>query len=198
MPPRPERVARDEHGHPFEQVHDEGATAWRRRPPGEAMADLTHLDEKLAEVLGLARAAADATSTVAKMEGADDYQELLKRMQQEAKETAQHAQRAAAGRKGKKTAIERKAGETKREAQEMMKTYLSGEEEALDGFEFLSMAEAGELCHWQVLRRLNEKAGDEGIARAIEFAVPVQERHFRDVLDTAQEIASEEDPDEVA
>jgi hypothetical protein len=47
---------------------------------------------------------------------------------------------------GKKTAIREMARETKGEAVEMVKTYLADEEEALDGFEFLSMAEAGELC----------------------------------------------------
>ena len=52
---------------------------------------------------------------------------------------------------GRKTAIREKARETKGEATEMMKTYLGGEEEALDGFEFLGMAEAGELCHWEIV-----------------------------------------------
>ena len=40
----------------------------------------------------------------------------------------------------------------------MMKTYLEGEEEALDGFEFLSMAEAGELCHWEIVQTMSETA----------------------------------------
>ena len=53
---------------------------------------------------------------------------------------------------GRKTAIREKARETKSEAVDMMKTYLEGEEEALDGFEFLSMAEAGELCHWEIVQ----------------------------------------------
>ena len=37
------------------------------------MAELTPLDEKLGEVLGLAQAAQEATTKVAKMEGADDF-----------------------------------------------------------------------------------------------------------------------------
>ena len=45
---------------------------------------------------------------------------------------------------GRKTAIREKAREVKSEASEMMKTYLAGEDEALDGFEFLSMAEVEE------------------------------------------------------
>ena len=42
----------------------------------------------------------------------------------------------------------------------MMKTYLEGEEEALDGFEFLSMAEAGELCHWEIVQVIAFTAGE--------------------------------------
>jgi hypothetical protein len=162
------------------------------------MAELTHLDEKLGEVLGLAQAAQGATSKVAKMAEQDEHRELLKRMGQEAKETARHAQEAADGRTGKKSAIAKKARETKGEAQDMMETYLSGAVEALDGFEFLSMAEAGELSHWMILRTMNEKAGDERIAHAVDFAIPVQERHFKEVVETAVAIAAEEDPDEEA
>jgi hypothetical protein len=36
----------------------------------------------------------------------------------------------------------------------MMQTYLGGENEALDGFEFLSMAEAGEPCHWEIVEKV--------------------------------------------
>ena len=56
---------------------------------------------------------------------------------------------------GVKTAITGKARETKAEVNDFMKTYLE-DAEALDGLEFLSMAEAGELAHWEILAKLNE------------------------------------------
>jgi hypothetical protein len=96
------------------------------------MAELTPLDEKLGEVLGLAQAAQDATSKVAKMEGADDFKTDLDRMSEEAAETQRRTEELVGSLEGKKTAIEEKARETKSEATEMMKTYLEGEEEALD------------------------------------------------------------------
>src|SRR4051794_20907887 len=105
------------------------------------MAELTPLDEKLGEVLGLAQAAQDATATVAKMEGADEFRERLERMRDEAAETQRRIEELVDGLAGRKTAIHEKARATKGEATEMMKTYLEGEEEALDGFEFLTMAE---------------------------------------------------------
>src|SRR4051794_5368141 len=106
------------------------------------MAELTPLDEKLAEVLGLAQAAQGVTSKVAGMEDAEDFKADLDRMSTEAKETEQRTDSYIDTLEGRKTAIREKARETKSEATEMMKTYLEGEEEALDGFEFLSMAEA--------------------------------------------------------
>ena len=51
------------------------------------MADLTPLDEKLAEVLGLAQAAQAATDTVGRMEDADRFAADLERMREQAVET---------------------------------------------------------------------------------------------------------------
>ena len=41
-----------------------------------------------------------------------------------------------------------------------MEAYLGGEEDPLDGYEFLTMAEAGEVGHWSIVQTMSEKAGD--------------------------------------
>ena len=41
----------------------------------------------------------------------------------------------------------------------MMKTYLDNDSEALDGFEFLTMAEAGEVGHWSILKDTERNSG---------------------------------------
>ena len=51
------------------------------------MAELTPLDEKLGEVLGLAQAAQKATTHVAGMEDGDRFRDQLDRMRGEAEET---------------------------------------------------------------------------------------------------------------
>src|SRR4051795_3903640 len=145
------------------------------------MAELTPLDEKLAEVLGLAQAAQQATKTVSGMEGADAFKADLDRMGEQAKETEQRTDALIDTLEGRKTAIREKARETKSEATEMMKTYLGGEEEALDGFEFLSMAEAGELCHWEIVAAIAEKAGESTAKQLADWAVPVQRGHVETV-----------------
>ena len=114
------------------------------------MAELTALESKLGEVLGLAMAAQDATAKVGKLveeEGHDDLSATLQRMAAEAKETEERTTELASELEGKKTAILEKARETKQEAVEMMSTYLGDDADALDGFEFLTMAEAGEVGH---------------------------------------------------
>ncbi|HEU4659021.1 MAG TPA: hypothetical protein VFR97_15935 [Capillimicrobium sp.] len=157
------------------------------------MAELTPLDEKLAEVLGLAQAAADVTGKVAKLAEDDETRSLLERMGEEAKETAQRAEQVADGREGRKTAIHDKARETKQELSEMAKTYLEGSDtDALDGFEFLVMAEAGEAGHVEVLEKINEHERDAQVDDLIRFAKPIQERHVAQVRETTLALAAKE------
>jgi hypothetical protein len=156
------------------------------------MAELTPLDEKLAEVLGLAQAAQEATKTVGGMEGADDFKADLERMHEQAKETEQRTGALIDTLEGRKTAIREKARETKTEATEMMKTYLGGEEEALDGFEFLSMAEAGELAHWEIVQTIAETANEAQAKELADWAVPVQRGHVEKVREAALALAADE------
>ena len=80
----------------------------------------------------------------------------------------------------------------------MLKTYLDSDSEALDGFEFLTMAEAGEVGHWSILKTLNESAGDSDVAQLVAWALPIQERHFANVKGGSLKLAAEEDPNEPA
>jgi hypothetical protein len=162
------------------------------------MAELTKLDEKLAEVLGLAMAAQGATDKVKGLIDDDNLKDTLGRMHDEAAETEQRCTQVADDLDGKKTAILEKARETKGEATDMMSTYLGDDAEGLDGFEFLTMAEAGEVGHWAILGKLNEKAGEQRITELVEWALPIQERHFSDVKDGSLKLAADEDPSEAS
>jgi hypothetical protein len=164
------------------------------------MAELTILDEKLAEVLGLAQAAQTATKKVAMLarrEKETDLLELMEQMQDQAAQIQQRCEVAAGTRDGMKTAIAKKARETKTEVTEFMRTYLE-DAEALDGLEFLSMAEAGEMAHWEILTTLNAKAEDPDIAAVIRFAVPIQQTHVNAVREHALRLSANEDPSQPA
>jgi hypothetical protein len=162
------------------------------------MAELTTLEEKLAEVIGLAEA---AKKTTEKVEGLVDDEQIaasLRQMREEAEETARRGTEVAEQRDGKKTAILEKAKETKGEASEMAETYLGDDADGLDGFEFLTMAEAGEVGHWAVLQKLNEQAGEQQVSELVEWALPIQERHFSETKECALQLAGEKDPNEEA
>ncbi len=158
------------------------------------MAELNTLEEKLAEVLGLAQAAQEATEKVEGLIDDSDLAAKLQQMRQEAAETEERCTELAGNREGKKTAIVEKARETKGEASEMMSTYLGSDADGLDGFEFLTMAEAAEVGHWAVLGKLNEKAGEDEVRQLVDWALPIQERHFDDVREGSLKLAAEEDP----
>lgn len=163
------------------------------------MADLTNLESKLAEVLGLAAASKSATEKVKGMLDEDerDLVAVLEKMGEDAAETEQRCTEVAGTFDGKKTAILDAGRETRQEAEEMMKTYLA-DEEALDGFEFLTMAEAGEVGHWAIVKKLNERAGNAALAELTDWALPIQESHLSSVLENSLVLAGREDPNEIA
>jgi hypothetical protein len=161
------------------------------------MAELTNLETKLAEVMGLAMAARDATAHVRKLVDDPDLAGTLKRMRGEAQETQQRCAAVAGKFDGKKTAIQEEARSTKSKATEMMSTYLANDADGLDGFEFLTMAEAGEMGHWAVLGTLAKTDRNIEIERLVAWALPIQERHFNDAQAGSLKLASKEDPNEV-
>ncbi len=160
------------------------------------MAELTNIESKVAEVLGLAQAAQGATEKVAGLTMDEDLKQQLERMKQEAAETEERTTELADELDGKKTAILEAARETKQEAAEMMKTYLGDDADALDGFEFLTMAEAAEVGHWQIVGKMNERANLPGLQELVQWATPIQQRHFEQSLQGSLKLAAEEDPNE--
>jgi hypothetical protein len=162
------------------------------------MAELTNLEAKIAEVIGLAQAAQGATEKVEKLVDDDGLKQTLQRMREEAIETEERTTTVAEKLDGKKTAILEKARETKQEATEMMQTYLGNDADGLDGFEFLTMAEAGEVGHWEILRAMNEQAGNTQLEEVIQWATPIQQRHFEEARGGSLQLAAEEDPNEPA
>lgn len=162
------------------------------------MAELTTLEEKLAEVIGLAQAAQKTTEKVEGLVEDEQIAASLRQMREEAAETEQRGTQVAEQRDGKKTAILEKAQETKGEASEMAETYLGDDADGLDGFEFLTMAEAGEVGHWAVLKKLNEQAGEEQVSELVEWALPIQEQHFSETKECSLQLAGAKDPYEEA
>lgn len=158
------------------------------------MAELTQLETKLAEVFGLAKAAQDSTKKVIGLVEDKEIIQKLEQMQQEAAETEERCASLGETLDGKKTALEEKAMETKKEAAKMMKTYLGDDADGLDGLEFLVMAEAAEVGHAEILGAMNERAGNAEVQELVDWVTPVQARHFETTRESALGLARQEDP----
>ncbi len=66
--------------------------------------------------------------------------------------------------------------------------------DALDGFEFLAMAEAGEVGHWNVLQTLGRSAQHKQVNDLVRWALPLQRNHLKAALDGSIALAAKEDP----
>jgi len=165
------------------------------------MAELTNLETKLGEVIGLAMAAQAATKKISKLAEKEDHDDLVRTLKTMADEAQQAERRgtALAGQfKGKKSAILEEARTVKGKASDMMSTYLDEDSDALDGFEFLTMAEASEVGHWSVLGKMNQKARNAGIKELVAAQLPIQKRHLRDAMEGSLQLAADEDPHETS
>ena len=164
------------------------------------MAELTKLEAKLGEVAGLAMAAQVATKKVAQLarEENGEVVGLLERMHEQARETEARCTELAGTFEGKKTAILDEARSTKEKGAEMLAIYLDEDADALDGFEFLTMAEAGEVGHWEVLEEMSSRAGERPVGELVAWALPIQQGHLEQARETARSLAADEDPGEPA
>ena len=167
---------------------------------GVLMAELTNLEAKLGEVTGLAMAAQAATKKVLSLADGENagVAKRLQQMHDEATETESRCTALVSSFEGKKTAILAEAKVTKGKGAEMMSTYLDVDSDLLDGFEFLTMAEAAEVGHWSILGTLAKKARHSELTGLVDWALPIQQGHFSRVMEGSLKLAAEEDPNEPA
>lgn len=159
------------------------------------MAEISTLEEKLAEVTGLAQAAQGTIDKVAPMIDDERVSSSLEQLKEEAEQTEERCVSLIDKREGRKTAILEKARETKQEASEMMSTYLGEDSDGLDGLEFMTMAEAGEVGHWEILGELTKRADEAEVKELAEWAIPIQERHLETVRQGSLTLAAQENPE---
>ena len=162
------------------------------------MARLTRLETKLGECLGLAMATQAATAIVIELtrELDEALADRLATMQETSAETEERCSELAGSYA--RDAILDLARATKGRSDRMLLAYLDAGSDALDGFEFLTIAVASEVAHWSALAQYNVRLDDEDLGELIAWAVPVQQRHLQTVLEGVRELAAEEDPESAA
>ena len=162
------------------------------------MAELTNLETKLGEVIGLAMAAQGAIDRISKLNPPKDLARQMKQMRSEAAAAERAGTELAATFDGKKGKILTEARSVKKKGGEMLKTYLDRDADILDGMEFMTMAEAGEVGHWAVLEQMNKAAKHPGVRELVKVQLPIQKRHLKDVSAASVVLAAKEDPNAAA
>ena len=162
------------------------------------MAELTNLETKLGEVIGLAMAAQEATQKVEKLTTDRQLKKQLQTMRKEAAQAEKDGTALAGSFNGKKAKILTEARTVKKKGATMMKTYLDRSSDELDGFEFLTMAEAGEVGHWSVLEQLNKQTKHPGVRELVKVQLPIQRRHLKEAMSASLTLAAKEDANAAA
>jgi hypothetical protein len=162
------------------------------------MAELTNLETKLGEVIGLAMASQATIERVEKLNKNRAIATQLKTMRSEAALAEKQGTALAGTFDGKKSKILSEARTVKKKGAEMMKAYLERGSDALDGFEFITMAEAGEVGHWQVLEQMAKQSKHAGVRELVKTQLPIQKRHLKDAMSASMTLAAKEDPNAAA
>jgi hypothetical protein len=72
------------------------------------------------------------------------------------------------------------------------------EEAAETGCEFQTMAESGEVGHWDVLKQMNASAGHAGVQELAAWALRIQQRRLEGARAGSKTLAANEDSNEPA
>jgi ferritin-like metal-binding protein YciE len=75
--------------------------------------------------------------------------------------------------------IREHAEETSQKASQMMQTYLGENPDTLDALEFLCLAEAGEVTHYEVLDELAKKVKDKKFASEVKSILREEKQHLQ-------------------
>ena len=155
------------------------------------MAQLTPLDEKLGEVLGLAQAAQVATAKVSAWRGPTTSRPTWiactgrPRKPSSAPIASSTSSRAVRRRSARK----RKTRSPRpRDDEDVPRRRARGARR----FRFLSMAEAGELCHWEIVQTMAGALADDDVRALADWSVEIQRGHAEIVRTAALTLAEEE------
>ena len=77
-----------------------------------------------------------------------------------------------------------------KKASQMMQTYLGTDPDTLDALEFLCLAEAGEVTHYEVLDELAKKVKDKKFASEVRSILREEKQHLQLCTQLARENSS--------
>lgn len=155
---------------------------------------LTVLQQKLAEVHGLAMSATVVTRKVEERLDDEGLIRELRAMREDAEET-----------RARCVLVERilpeelfeevraHATSTHETGADLLGAWFKAGTDPLRAWTFLAMGEAAEVAMWSALAALAGGAGEPNVAELVEWALPIQRRHLQVALDGAVALAAAAD-----
>ncbi|MFL6491189.1 MAG: hypothetical protein ACJ70M_06780 [Nitrososphaera sp.] len=160
------------------------------------MVEKERLEEQIGEVLGLEMAAQKAVEELS-TKGLLEKGGLKGKLQQMKNEAGDHQRRIEQVMQGvveleglDQQSIRQNAEETSQKASQMMQTYLGEDPDTLDALEFLCLAEAGEVTHYEVLDELSKEVKDRKLASEVTSILGEEKRHLQLCTQLARENSS--------
>ena len=164
------------------------------------MAELTHLEEKLGEVIGLAQAAQTATEKIIKLEEAEQAKDVFERMNEEAAETEKRGTTIVESIEGKKTAILEKAS---RDEVEGVGHAQDVHRRRVRRIRWVRVPDDGRGRRSGPLEGARndgqERPGQRPRSSTLRSGpLPIQERHFSEAQGNSLKLAADQDPNETS
>lgn len=161
--------------------------------------DTKKLEQKLGEVLGLERAAQKAVEELNSMKllQSDTKKEILE-IKKEASSHEEKITQIISDLSSEennelnisKKEIEETAKETEKKATKMMKTYLGEDPDSSEAIEFLSIAEGGEVIHYEVLNAICKNFKIKELSNAVSSILKEEQDHLQRCITLAKENVS--------
>lgn len=151
------------------------------------------LEEKIGECLGLERAAQKAVEELESRGLLDEpaIKEKIMGMREEAGSHEQKFQQLIEQvEELDPQSIEEHAQETVQKASEMMVTYLGENPDTLSALEFLSLAEGGEVIHYEVLSKLAGEVKSKKFGTAVRSILRNEKEHLQLCIRLAKQSAA--------
>jgi hypothetical protein len=156
---------------------------------------LTVLQEKLAEAHGLAIAATALTQKVEAIVDEPTLVRELRAMRADAEEA--RARCLLVQRQLPEELFEElraHANTTHEKAADLVAPWFKAGTGPMRAWNFLAMAEAGEVATWTELAALAARADEDDVAELAKWGLPVQQRHLETALEGAVVLATQLDP----
>lgn len=151
------------------------------------------LEEKIGECIGLERAAQQAVQEL-DSKGLLSEPAIKKKMMAMQKEASGHeqkmqqlAEKVAESEGLDAQSIKRHSYETVEKASEMMKTYPGEKPDTQAALEFLSLAEGGEVIHYEVLSKMAAQVRDKKFAAGVRAILAEEQDHLKSCIKLAKQ-----------